>query len=189
MRIAIFGPPGAGKGTQSAWLTGHLQIPHLATGDMLRAAIEAQHPLGEQARQFLSAGQLVPDPLVLEIVAQRLREPAYRVGCLFDGFPRTIKQAEALDLLLSQLGTRLDLVLELSVSEKQLVKRLSGRGREDDRPEVVRKRLDEYRQWTAPVLEYYREHGILRTIDGNSPPDRVAADIKTAIDEAFLQRS
>ncbi|MCE9547108.1 MAG: adenylate kinase [Planctomycetia bacterium] len=182
MRIIFLGPPGAGKGTQSAWLLDHLRVPHLSTGDMLRSAVTEGGPLGQKVAQYLSAGQLVPDEIVVELVRERLTKPDCRAGCLLDGFPRTLGQARALDEILAKAGVPLDLVLELVVGEPQLLARLAGRGRSDDLLEIVRQRLDIYRDRTSPLLDYYRQQGILRSIDGTGSPASVRAQINEVVD-------
>jgi len=182
MRLVLLGPPGAGKGTQSAWLIGYLGIPHLSTGEMLRAAAEHDDAEGRQVRQYLDAGKLVPDPIVLRIVDHRLQEPDCQHGYLLDGFPRTLPQAEALDAQLSSEGTPLDAVLELAVDEHRLVRRLNERGRSDDRPEVMLQRLQAYRRQTTPLVNYYFHKGLLRSIDGNLSIEEVQAQIKRIVD-------
>lgn len=182
MRIVFVGPPGAGKGTQSKWLLGYLGIPHLSTGDMLRQAYTNGTRLGRLAHQYIAKGQLVPDAIVLDIVGERLESPDCDNGALFDGFPRTAGQAKALDEFLVERGKPLDAVLEMLVDEKQLIKRLTSRGRDDDRPEIVHQRFEIYRRKTEPILEYYRDRGILYTIDANQPQDQVSEQIKGIVD-------
>ena len=183
MRLVFIGPPGAGKGTQSEWLVEHLTIPHLSTGDMLRAAIKDETEIGQAAQRYVSAGQLVPDEVVIAIVGQRLEADDCQQGCLFDGFPRTRGQAEALDGLLTERGTPLDLVLELEVGEELLIDRLVARGRPDDQPDVIRQRFKVYQEQTAPLLDYYRQKGLLKTIDGSGTPAEVTERIKAVVDQ------
>jgi adenylate kinase len=173
MRLVFIGPPGAGKGTQSQRLIRHLTIPHLSTGEMLRQACRDQTPLGLAADEYMNSGRLVPDELILQLVGERLDQPDCQVGCLFDGFPRTLVQAKALDEILGLRGTPLDAALELKVDKEELVQRLAGRGREDDSPEIIRRRLEGFIQETAPLCNYYRRRGLLFSIDGLGRPDEV----------------
>jgi adenylate kinase len=173
MRIVFIGAPGAGKGTQAERLTATYQVAHLSTGDMLRAARDARTEVGRNADRYMSAGELVPDDIILAIVAERLKQPDCRNGYLLDGFPRTIAQAEALDTTLAEQGTPLDLVLQLQVPEEELFRRLAGRGRADDTPEVIRQRLTAYREQTEPLLQYYDRRGLLKGIDGVGTVDEV----------------
>ena len=182
MRIVFIGPPGAGKGTQAQKLIAYLNIPHLSTGDMLRDARARQTEVGRLAEEYMSNGQLVPDPVVLKIVGERLELPDCQRGGLFDGFPRTLGQAQSLDRYLDETSRPLDLVLELNVPHEELLRRLAGRGRNDDRPEVIRQRLVGYEQQTRPLLEYYRQRGLLRSIDGTGDPDAVFDRIKHVLD-------
>ncbi|MGQ9576140.1 MAG: adenylate kinase [Thermoguttaceae bacterium] len=182
MRIVFIGPPGAGKGTQAERIVKTYQIAHLSTGDMLRAARDAKTEIGLKAEQYMACGQLVPDDLILAMISQRLEQPDCRSGYLLDGFPRTIAQAEALDAMLARKGTPLDAVLEVDVPEEELFRRLSGRGRTDDRPEVVRQRLVAYQQQTAPLLDYYGRRGLLRKIDGLGSIDEIFARVQAVLD-------
>jgi adenylate kinase len=183
MRIVFIGPPGVGKGTQSERLVAHLNIAHLSTGDMLRQAREEQSELGRQADTFMSSGKLVPDELMLELVSQRLDAPDCARGYLLDGFPRTVVQAQALDEMLAKRQTPLNLVLELTADSKELIRRLAARGREDDLPEVVRRRLEEYHRRTAPVTDYYGASGLLEKIDGEGTPEEVFARTRSAVEK------
>jgi len=173
MRIVFIGPPGAGKGTQAERLVDTYQLAHLSTGDMLRAARDAQTEVGKRADRYMSTGQLVPDEIIVAIIAERLEEPDCRTGYLLDGFPRTIAQAEALDQMLAEKGTPLDVVLELQVPEEELFQRLAGRGRADDTPEVIHQRLVAYREQTEPLLQYYSQRSLLRSIDGVGTIDEI----------------
>lgn len=182
MRIVFLGPPGAGKGTQAQLLKDYLGIAHLSTGEMLRQAQAAGTTLGREAARYMNAGKLVPDEVVVEIVRQRLSEKDCERGCLFDGFPRTVPQAEALDAMLAECGMPLDLVLALEVSESQLVDRLVARGRVDDDPDTIRVRFRQYSALTEPLLAYYRNRRILRQIDAEGTIDEVFAKVRGAVD-------
>jgi adenylate kinase len=181
MRIIFLGPPGSGKGTQAERLAAKLQIAHLSTGEMLRAAVERRTPEGLQAAEFMDRGDLVPDETILAMVGRRLAEPDCTEGCLLDGFPRTLAQAEAFDKSLESARMPLDAVLDLEVNEDAVVERLAGRGRADDRPEVIRERLANYHRQTAPLADYYRRRGLLRPINGEGSPDVVFQRILTAL--------
>lgn len=191
MRLVLLGPPGAGKGTQSARLVEKLGVPQLSTGDMLRAAVAAGTPIGRQAKAIMDAGQLVPDEVVIGIIDQRIDEPDCAKGFILDGFPRTVAQAEALCDLLARKGLKLDAVLELVVDENALVGRMRKRvaetlaaGKEvraDDNPESFKTRLDAYRVQTAPVSAHYAGRGELKQIDGMESIDDVTADRKSVV--------
>jgi adenylate kinase len=184
MRIVLVGPPGAGKGTQAQRLKDYLGVAHLSTGEMLRDAQRAGTPLGIRAAEFFEGGRLVPDDVVIAIVADRMGEPDCDNGCLFDGFPRTVAQAEALDAMLAERGIPLDLAIAVEVPEHVVFKRLAARGRVDDEVETVRERMGVYRRLTEPLLEYYHAQGILRTVDGNGTPEEVFARIRRTVDAA-----
>lgn len=181
MRIVFIGPPGAGKGTQAERMIDRYELAHLSTGDMLRAARDAQTEVGREAEKYMSAGELVPDDVIIAIIADRLGDPDCG-GYLLDGFPRTIGQAEALDKMLADKQTPLDVVLELQVPEEELFSRLAGRGRADDKPEVIRQRLVAYRQQTEPLLDYYGKAGLLKSVDGLGSVDDIFDRIKIALD-------
>jgi adenylate kinase len=188
MRLILLGPPGAGKGTQAQRLVDKHGIPQLSTGDMLRAAVKAGTEVGKRAKAVMDSGELVSDEIVNQIVSERVDEPDCRKGFILDGFPRTVPQAEALTRMLAEKGQKLDAVIELKVDESALLKRMEkrvadtkaagGQIRADDNPESFKKRLDEYRQKTAPLSAYYAGTGELRTIDGMADMDVVTAEIE-----------
>jgi len=182
MRLVLIGPPGAGKGTQAERIIARYRLAHLSTGDMLRAARDAGTDVGRKADQYMSAGQLVPDGIILEIIAERLGQPDCRQGYLLDGFPRTIGQAEALDAMLANQATPLDGVVEIRVAEDELFRRLSGRGRADDKPEVIRQRLVAYRAQTEPLLDYYGKAGLLKSVEGLGSVEEVFERIAAVLD-------
>jgi adenylate kinase len=186
MRIVFIGPPGAGKGTQAERLIRKYGLAHLSSGDMLRAAVAAKTPLGMEAERYMSAGQLVPDALIIAIIEKRLQEADCRKGYLLDGFPRTIGQAEALDAALARQGPPLDVVIELHVPQEELFQRLAGRGRADDKPEVIRQRLVAYQGQTEPLLTYYGNTGLLLSIDGCGTVDEIFLRITSALEERGL---
>ena len=187
MRLVLLGPPGAGKGTQSARLIGEYGIPQLSTGDMLRAAVKAQTAIGRQAQAIMAEGRLVPDEVVIGLIGDRIAEPDAVNGFILDGFPRTVAQATALRELLAQRHLHLDAVIELGVDEAALVRRMEtrvaetqakgGQVREDDNPEAFRQRLATFRQQTAPVSAFYRDAGELHMVDGMAPIEAVSAAI------------
>jgi adenylate kinase len=187
MRLILLGPPGAGKGTQAQRLVEKHGIVQLSTGDMLRAAVAAGTPVGLKAKSIMEAGQLVPDDVVVAIISDRIGQPDASKGFVLDGFPRTVPQAEALDRLLADRGLTLDAVIELKVDQGILIKRIENRVaemtargekvRSDDKPEVLKGRLEAYRVQTAPLAGYYDARGILKGVDGMAPMDEVTAAI------------
>lgn len=181
MFVVFIGPPGAGKGTQAQRLVELLKIPHVSTGDLLRQAISQGTELGLRAQTYMQAGALVPDELVLGIIGERLDDPQLSHGCLFDGFPRNVEQAAALDRLLQQRGTPLNLVLELRVDSEELIRRMLARKRPDDTPETIAQRLEVYQNQTAPVLKYYQKLGLLVSVDGSGTPEEVFERIRQAV--------
>ncbi|HVZ28226.1 MAG TPA: adenylate kinase [Rhizomicrobium sp.] len=189
MNLVLFGPPGAGKGTQSRLLTERFGLPQLSTGDMLRAAIAAGTPLGLACKALMARGELVPDETVIQIIAERYDEPDCRNGAIFDGFPRTVPQAEALDAMLAERSRKIDLVLELKVDDAVLLERVKTRIKEggvlrsDDTPETLAHRLSVYYKNTAPLIGYYRGQGKLKTLDGMASIPDVSAQIGRALEQ------
>lgn len=186
MFLVFIGPPGAGKGTQSKRLLEYLRIPHFSTGEMLRAAKHQDSDLGRLAAQYMDGGSLVPDDVVMGMVLERLQEPDYAGGCLFDGFPRTLQQARALDAALKARGTPLDAVIELKGDEKELISRMHKRAvaeqRVDDNPAVIAQRMGVYIRQTSPLLGYYEKQGLLHSVDAMGSPDEVFSQIKNGLD-------
>jgi adenylate kinase len=217
MRLVLVGAPGAGKGTQAKFIANHFQIPAISTGDIFRANIAAKTELGQKAKRYMDAGDLVPDEVTIGIVRDRLSKDDARNGFLLDGFPRTLAQAEALRDMLDDLGTPLDVVLELQVDDDEVVRRLSGRRtcrqcghvwhvefdppskegvcdidggelfqRDDDKPATIRRRLEVYADQTAPLVGFYDQAGLLRSIRAQGPVDEIterAIDaLTTAVD-------
>lgn len=187
MRLILLGPPGCGKGTQAQRLTEKYGIVQLSTGDMLRAAAKAGTPIGQKAHEIMARGELVPDDVVVAIIADRIAKPDAKNGFILDGFPRTVPQAEALDRLLEEKGLALDAAIELKVDEAILhhriqkrVDQMKARGetvRADDNPEALEKRVHAYRLQTAPLVSYYSGHGLLRSVDGMASIPEVSAAI------------
>jgi adenylate kinase len=206
MRLVLVGAPGAGKGTQAKYIAQHFGVPPISTGDIFRANLAAQTPLGIEAKRYMDAGELVPDEVTIGIVRDRLSQDDAEHGFLLDGFPRTVPQAEALNDMLVELGRPLDAVLELEVDEDEVVRRLSGRRtcrkcghiwhvefdppakpdvcdkcggelfqRDDDKPETIHRRLAVYREQTAPLVGFYRDAGLLRTIRAVGQVDEITA--------------
>jgi adenylate kinase len=181
-RIVLFGPPGAGKGTQAALLADQLGVPAISTGDMLREAVASGSELGGRVKGIMASGGLVDDDILAAVVRERLAQGDARPGFLLDGFPRTLPQAAALERILSESGQELDAVLSIEVPEEELVRRAVLRGRgEDDREEVVRERLRVYREKTEPLIGYYKERGLLYPIDGHLPVDKVTSQMLIAL--------
>ncbi|MGJ8534022.1 MAG: adenylate kinase [Alphaproteobacteria bacterium] len=190
MRLILLGPPGAGKGTQAQFLVEQHGIAQLSTGDMLRAAVAAKTPIGLQAKEIMDRGDLVSDEVVVGIVSDRVDEADCAKGFILDGFPRTVAQAEALDVMLQQKGLRLDTVIELAVDEGILLDRIVKRAEEteggpraDDNAEALAKRLSVYREQTQPLIDYYSGTGLLSSVDGMQSMDEVRASIETVLKE------
>jgi adenylate kinase len=187
MRIVLLGPPGAGKGTQAKRITGAYNIPHLSTGDMLRAAASAETNIEKKVKETMASGKLAPDPLVLAAVIERIAQSDARHGFVLDGFPRTISQAVTFDDLLHTEGVELDHVIVLHVDEEVLLDRIVTRAREaaqaggavraDDNHEALKVRIDAYREQTAPIIGYYRSRNVLKSVDGLQPVDAVTEQI------------
>ncbi len=190
MNIILFGPPAAGKGTQAKRLVEERGLVHLSTGDMLRAARAAGTPLGQKVAAIMDSGSLVSDDIVIALIDERLPDAAKAGGAIFDGFPRTVAQAEALDGLLTSRQTQIDTVVRLAVDEDKLIERITKRfeeeGRADDNPQTYKVRLATYQEQTAPLLPYYQAQGKLRDVDGMDMPDRVAASIASVLDKVAV---
>jgi len=177
-RLIFLGPPGAGKGTQAQTLAADHSIPHISTGDILRAAVAQQTELGQKAQGYMDKGELVPDQLILDLVRDRLSQEDVKGGWILDGFPRTVNQATFLDSLLQEIHQACNRVINIDAPDEVLVTRLLGRGRKDDAEEVIRTRLAIYRQQTAPLIDFYRQRNQLVYVDGNQPVEDVAAEIQ-----------
>ena len=218
LNLILLGPPGSGKGTQGERLQEDLEYPYYATGDILRAAVKEGTEVGKSAKEFMDRGDLVPDEVIIGIIAERLESGEADHGFILDGFPRTVIQAEALDTELEKLGRQLTAVILIDVEDDEIVSRLSGRRvcqdkghvyhvehnapeqegicdvdgsglyiRDDDKPEVVRHRLDQYHEKTAPLVDYYRKQGLLNRLDGSDDPDRVSEEIRTLVSTLSLE--
>lgn len=213
MNIILLGPPGAGKGTQAKKISDYFSLPHISTGDILRENISNNTSLGLKAKSYMSRGELVPDELLITIVKDRLSRKDCSKGFMLDGYPRTIPQADALQMIMTESGKKLDVVLNISVGDEELVKRLSGRRmckcgasyhisfnppkkdgvcdvckeklyqRDDDKAEAVRNRLDVYKKQTQPLIDYYDKKGVLRTIDGENDIPKIFEDIKEVLEQ------
>ena len=199
MRLILLGPPGAGKGTQAQHLVAKYGIVQLSTGDMLRVAVKAGTPVGLQAQEIMARGGLVPDDVVVRIVAQRIEEPDARKGFILDGFPRTVPQAIALDRMLAERGIGLDAAIEIRVDEEALLKRIESRIaetlargdtlRSDDDPRVLHRRLEAYREQTAPLVAYYRQKGVLHVVNGMDPIPQVTEAIDRELTDALAAKT
>jgi adenylate kinase len=186
--VIIFGPPGAGKGTQAKKMVDLLKVPHVSTGDMFRHHIKNNTELGKTAKSYSDKGQLVPDEVTIAMVKERLNQPDMKNGFLLDGFPRSVPQAKALDEILKELGTTLHYVINISVSDdeirKRLLKRANIEGRADDAdPKVIQNRIDTYKSQSEPCLNYYRPRGIVKDINGIGTIDEVFDRIKKVFNQ------
>jgi adenylate kinase len=204
LNLILLGPPGSGKGTQGERLQEDFRLPYYATGDILRAAVKEGTDIGKQAKEYMDRGDLVPDEVIIGVIAERIQEEDAADGFILDGFPRTVPQAEALDSKMKELHREMTAAILIDVSEEEVVRRLSGRRtceaeghvfhvdfnppekdglcdidgsrlivRDDDKPEVVKNRLAQYREKTEPLIDYYEDHGILQRVEGEHPPDEV----------------
>jgi len=179
--MVLLGAPGSGKGTQAALLAATLQVPAISTGEMLRAAVAAGSSMGERVKGILNAGELVDDATMADVVRERLAQDDAGRGFLLDGYPRTLAQADTLDSILSDAGEALDAVIEVEVPVGELVRRALARKREDDTVEVIETRLEVYRTSTAPLVELYRERGLLRSVDGDQSIEAVESTILASL--------
>jgi adenylate kinase len=186
LNALLLGPQGAGKGTQGRLISAEYGLPHISTGDMLRAAVAEGSELGRQAEPLLNAGQLVPDEIMIGLIRERISQEDAQVGFVLDGIPRTARQAEELDAMLDEIGRPLGIVFELQLSEEASLDRLGKRaeqeGRTDDTPEAIRTRLRLYHEQTEPLVEYYRARGILVGIDGDRSVEEIFAEIQQALE-------
>ena len=218
LNLILLGPPGSGKGTQGERLQEDLELPYYATGDILRAAVRDQTGIGKAAKEYMDRGDLVPDEVIIGVIAERLESGEADHGFILDGFPRTVPQAEALDSKLGELGRQLAAVLLIDAPDEEIVRRLSGRRvcveaghvyhvdfnppttegvcdidgselivRDDDKPEVVRNRLVQYHEKTAPLVDYYKKQALLNEVDGSQDPDRVGESIRALISTLSLE--
>ncbi len=181
-RLIFLGPPGAGKGTQAKALSSTYQIPHISTGEILRRATTEQTPLGQKAKIYMDRGELVPDELILDLIKERLAQPDSKNGWVLDGFPRNLAQASFLEQLLANLNQSPDFALNLIVPDKVVITRMLEREREDDNEDTIRRRLQVYRDDTAPVISFYQERGILKSVDGNQSMEAVTLSLQALVE-------
>ncbi|MDH5643511.1 MAG: adenylate kinase [Gemmatimonadota bacterium] len=186
MNIVLLGAPGSGKGTQGALLSKRAELPKLATGDILRAAVKDETPLGMEAKSFMEKGLLVPDGVILGLIGEVLSSDDAKGGVIMDGFPRTRAQAEAVDEFLAERGDKIDLVIQLDVSDDEIISRVMGRAekedRSDDTPEAIRKRLEVYREQTAPLIEFYDERNVVERIDAVGSVEEIAGKVAEVLE-------
>lgn len=180
-RFILLGAPGAGKGTQAKTLATLRHIPHISTGDILREAVSQGTPLGVKAQGYMDRGELVPDQLVIDLIRERLSRPDAHIGWILDGFPRNVTQATFLDELLMEIDQVYDHAINFEVPDDVLVQRMLGRGRKDDTEEVIRRRLQVYREQTAPLIDFYSSRNKLATINGNSSVEEVTATLEQLV--------
>jgi adenylate kinase len=211
LNLILLGPPGSGKGTQGERLNADLELPYYATGDILRAAVRDETEIGRAAKEYMDRGDFVPDDVIVGVIAERIETPEAADGFILDGFPRTVGQAEALGAKVEEMGRKLTATLLIDVSEEEVTRRLGGRRicpnghifhvefdppekedvcdvcgepltiRDDDKPDVIHHRLEQYREKTTPLIGFYEERGLLETIDGSKPPDEVADGIRALL--------
>ena len=218
LNLILLGPPGSGKGTQGERLQEDFRLPYYATGDILRAAVKEGTEIGKQAKEYMERGDLVPDDVIIGVIAERLQQDEASDGFILDGFPRTLPQAEALDAKMRELGRQITAAIQIDVPEDEVIRRLSGRRtceknpshiyhlefdppksdevcdvdgaklivRDDDQPDVIKNRLKQYREKTAPLVDYYEEEGIFQHVDGSHSPDEVEERIHSVL--ATLRR-
>jgi adenylate kinase len=180
-RLIFLGPPGAGKGTQAKFLADTHAIPHISTGDILRESVAEQTPLGIKAQGYMDRGELVPSQLLYDLVRERLGKPDAQNGWILDGFPRNLPQAEFLGSLLPEIGQECDRVVNFDVPDEELVTRMLSRGRKDDNEDTIRRRLEVYREETAPLIDYYESRQKLVTVDGNQSMEEVTSALKQLV--------
>lgn len=185
MNIILFGPPGAGKGTQAARISDNFGVVYISTGDILRAAVKDNTELGILAKSYMEKGELVPDNVIIGIMGERINKPDAQGNFMLDGFPRTLTQAQALDSMLEKQGQKVDTVISLEVDNEEVVKRILSRheieNRDDDNEKIIRNRLNVYYEQTKPLKDYYSEDGLLKTVDGIGSVDDVFSRIEEII--------